>query len=45
MFQEYRKVIYMFFLRFFSILGYSNLLNIVPCGIQQVLVVYPLYIY
>ena len=45
MFQEYSKVISMFFFRFFSIIGYSKLSNIVPWAIQQVLVAYPLYIY
>ena len=31
---------YMFFFRFFSIVGYYKILNIVPCAIQLVLVVY-----
>ena len=34
------KFIYIFSLRFFSILGYYKILSIVPCVIQQVLVVY-----
>ena len=35
---------YIFFFRFFSIIGYYKILNIVPCAIQQVLVVYLFYI-
>ena len=30
--------IYIFFFRFFSIMGYYKMLNIVPCAIQQDLV-------
>ena len=33
MFQAYIKVIYIFSFRFFSIIGYSKILNIVPCAI------------
>ena len=33
-----------FFFTFFSIMVYYNTLNIVPCAIQQDLVVHPLYI-
>ena len=48
-FQVYRKVIqfytymYIFFFRFFSIIGYYRILSIVPCAIQWVLVVYFIY--
>ena len=35
--------VYMFFLRFFSIIGYYKILSIVPCAKQQVLVVYLFY--
>ena len=34
-----------FFKIFFSIMVYHRILNIVPCAIQQDLVVYPFYIY
>ena len=49
-FQVYSKVIqlcmciYLFFFRFFSHLGYYRILSIVPCAIQQFLVVYLFYI-
>ena len=36
--------IYIFFFRLLSIIGYHKILNIVPCAIQQVLVVYLFYI-
>ena len=36
---------YIFFFIFFSILVYHKVLNIVPCAIQQDLVVYPFYIH
>ena len=32
------------YLRFFSIVSYCNTLNVVPCAIQLVLVIYILYI-
>ena len=35
---------HIFFFRFFFIIGYSNMLNIIPCAIQQDLVVYLFYI-
>ena len=48
-FLVYSKVIqlyiYTFFFIFFSIMVYYRTLNIVPCAIQQDLVVYPFYIY
>ena len=34
---------YTYFFRFFSIIGYYKVLKIVPCAIQQVLVVYLFY--
>ena len=34
---------YIFFFRFFSIIGYYRILSIVPCAIQWVLVVYFIY--
>ena len=44
----YSKVIqvyiYIFFFRFFSIIGYYKILNIVPCARQEGLVAY-LFIY
>ena len=47
-FQVYSKMIqlyiYIFFFRSFSIIGYYKILNIVPCAIQQVLVVYLFYV-
>ena len=49
-FEAHSKVIqintyvYIFFLRFFSIIGYYKILIIVPCAIQQVLAVYLFYI-
>ena len=36
--------IYIFFSRFFSLIGYYKILGIVPCAIQQVLVVHLFYI-
>ena len=36
--------IYTLFFIFFSIIVYYRILNIVPCAIQQDLVVYPFYI-
>ena len=36
--------IYIFFLRFSSVIPYYKMLNIVPCAIQWVLVVYLFYI-
>ena len=36
--------IYIFFFRFFSIIRYYNILSIVPCAIQQVLISYVFYI-
>ena len=36
--------IYLFFFRLFSLIGYYKILNIVPCAIQQDLVVYLFYI-
>ena len=36
---------YMFFFRFFSIIGYYKILKIVPCALQQVLVVYLFYVW
>ena len=36
--------IYSFF-RFFSIIGYDKILKIVPCALQQVLVVYLFYVW
>ena len=35
---------YIFFFRFFSIIGYYKILNIVPCAVCQVLVGYLFYI-
>ena len=35
--------IYISFFRFFSLIGYYKILSIVPCAIQQVLVVYLFY--
>ena len=49
-FEAHSKVIqintyvYIFFLRFFSIIGYYKILIIVPCAIQQVLAGYLFYI-
>ena len=48
--QMYSKVIQVcmlgiFFFRFFSIMAYYKMLNIVPCAIQEVLVAYLSYIY
>ena len=37
--------IYIFFFRFFSVIGYYKVLNIIPCAIQQNLVVNLFYIY
>ena len=34
---------YLFFFRFFSIIGYYKILNVVPCALQSVLVVYLFY--
>ena len=36
--------IYIFFFRFFSIIGYYKVQNMVPCAIQQALVIYLFYI-
>ena len=36
---------YIFFFRFFSIIAYYNILNIVPCAILKVLVFYLFYMY
>ena len=36
--------IYIFFFRFFSLIDYYNILSIVPCAIEQVLVGYIFYI-
>ena len=38
------ECIYIFFFRFFSIIGYYKILRTVPCALQQVLVVYLFYI-
>ena len=35
--------VYIFFFRVFSIIGYYKILNIVPCAIKKVLVVYLFY--
>ena len=47
-FQVYRKVIqlqiYIFFFILVSVTGYSTTLNIVPCALQQVFVIYLCYI-
>ena len=37
--------IYTFFFIFFSIMIYLRIFNIVPCAVQEDLVVYPSYIY
>ena len=37
--------IYVFFFILFSMMVYPGILNIVPCALQQDLVVYPSYIY
>ena len=34
---------YIFFYKFFSIIGYYKILNIVPCAIQEILVAYFVY--
>ena len=36
--------LYIFFFRFFSIIGYCKIVNIAPCTIQQVLDINLLYI-
>ena len=36
--------VYIFFFRFFSIIGYYKILNIVPCAMQQDLVIYLFHI-
>ena len=49
-FQVYSKVIqlylylYIFFTKFFSIIGYYKTVTIVPCAIQQDLVIYLIFI-
>ena len=40
----YTYVYIFFFFIFFSIIGYYKILNIIPCGIQQLLAVYLFYI-
>lgn len=44
-FQVYSTVIllYIFFFRFFSFIGYYKILNIVPCAVEKVLVGYLFY--
>ena len=39
----YIRIIYTFFFRCFSLIGYYKILSVVPCAIQYVLVVYVLY--
>ena len=43
--QQSDSVAYIFFFRFFSIIGYYKILNIVPCAIQWALVGYLFYLF
>ena len=42
--QHSDSVLYVFFFRFFSLIGYYKILSRVPCAMQQDLVGYPFYI-
>ena len=42
--QQSDSVIHIFFFRFFSHVGYYRILSIVPCAVQQVLIVYLFYL-